>query len=48
VAGEIVLDDGTVEPIDEAALRLAPERALRAIAYALSLLALGLVVARLT
>jgi ABC-type branched-subunit amino acid transport system permease subunit len=48
VAGQIVLDDGTVEPVDEAALRAAPERALRAMAYALSLLALGLVVARLT
>ncbi len=48
VAGQIVLDDGTVEAIDEDALRRAPERALRAIAYALSLLAIGLVVARLT
>ncbi|HEY7281028.1 MAG TPA: hypothetical protein VID47_05470 [Actinomycetota bacterium] len=48
VAGQIVLDDGTVLPIDEGALRAAPELALRAIAYALSLLALGLVVARLS
>jgi hypothetical protein len=48
VAGEIVLDDGTVEPVDEATLRAAPERALRAMALALSLLAVALVVARLT
>jgi hypothetical protein len=48
VAGQLVLDDGTVEPIGEATLRAAPERALRAIATALSLLAVGLVVARLT
>jgi hypothetical protein len=48
VAGEMVLDDGTVEPIGEATLRAAPERALRALATALSLFAVGLVVARLT
>jgi len=48
VAGQVVLDDGTVEPIDESSLRAAPERALRATAYALSLLAIGLLVARLT
>src|SRR3954471_17787945 len=48
VAGQVVLDDGPVEPIDESSLRAAPERALHAMAYALSLLALGLVVARLT
>jgi hypothetical protein len=48
VAGQIVLDDGTVEPIGEGTLRAAPERALRALATALSLLAVGLVVARLT
>jgi hypothetical protein len=48
VAGQIVMDDGTVEPIGEATLRAAPERALRAIATALSLLAVGLVVARLS
>ena len=48
VAGQIVLDDGTVEPVDETTLRAVPERALRVMALALSLLAAGLVVARLT
>jgi hypothetical protein len=48
VAGQIILDDGTVEPIGEGTLRGPSERALRATATALSLLALGLVVARLT
>jgi hypothetical protein len=48
VAGQIVLDDGTVEPVDERTLRAAPELALRAMAAALSLMAVGLVVARLT
>ena len=48
VAGQIVLDDGTVEPVDEATLRAVPERALRVMALALSLMAVGLVVARLT
>src|SRR6266545_1164392 len=48
VAGQVVLDDGSVEAIDESTLRAAPELALRAMAVALSLLALGLVVARLT
>jgi len=47
VAGQIVLDDGTVEPVDEGTLRAVPEAALRAIAGALSLLAVALVVARL-
>jgi hypothetical protein len=47
VNGEIVDADGTVESIDERSLRAAPETALRAIAAGLSLLAVGLVVARL-
>jgi len=47
VNGEIVDADGTVESIDERSLRAAPETALRAIAVGLSLLAVGLVVARL-
>ena len=47
VSGEIVDADGAVEHIDETSLRAAPERALRAMAAGLSLLALGAVVARL-
>jgi ABC-type branched-subunit amino acid transport system permease subunit len=48
VDGRVVLDDGSVERIDEASLRAVPESALRALALALSLLAVGLAVARLT
>jgi hypothetical protein len=47
VRGEMVRTDGTVEPVDEAALRRAPEAALRALTGAVCLLALGLVAARL-
>jgi hypothetical protein len=46
VSGEIVLADGTHEPIDFAVLRAAPEGALRAMWVAMVLLAVGLIVAR--
>jgi hypothetical protein len=46
VSGEIVLADGTREPIDVSALRTAPEGALRAMWVAMVLLAVGLIVAR--
>ncbi len=48
VQGEIEMADGSVEPLDEAALRAAPEAALRVLALAVSLLAVGLVAARLS
>jgi hypothetical protein len=47
VSGEIRYADGTSQPVDEATLRHTPERALRTLALALSLLALGLVLFRL-
>jgi hypothetical protein len=47
VRGELIRRDGTVERVDEAALRRAPEAALRALAGAVCLIALGLVAARL-
>jgi hypothetical protein len=47
VEGRIVLDDGREIEVTEATLRAAPEAALRILAVAVSLLALGLVVARL-
>jgi hypothetical protein len=47
VRGRIVLDDGRELEIDDALLRAAPEGALRAMAFGISLLAAGLVVARL-
>lgn len=47
VRGEIVLDDGTVEPIDERTLRAAPEAGLRLLSLAVPLLAAGAVAARL-
>jgi hypothetical protein len=47
VRGEVRYRDGTVAALDEAALRAAPEGALRILALAVSLLALGLVAARL-
>jgi hypothetical protein len=47
VRGRIVYVDGTEEPIDEGSLRAVPESALRGLALALSLLAAGLVAARL-
>jgi uncharacterized membrane protein len=46
VSGEIVLENGTREPIDALALRAAPEGALRALWVAMVLLAVGLIVAR--
>ena len=39
--------DGTAEPIDEATVRAAPERALRWLSLGLPLLAVGLVAAKL-
>src|SRR2546423_1300918 len=48
VAGEIRLDDGSVEPIDAVALRAAPERALRLLSLAVPLVAVALLVTRLT
>lgn len=47
VEGRVVLRGGSQVPLDEAALRGAPEAALRALALALPTLAAGLVVARL-
>ena len=47
VRGEVAYRDGSVQRIDEAWLRAVPEAALRALAIAVSLLALGSVAARL-
>jgi len=47
VDGVMVLKDGTELPIDESALRIAPEAALRAMSFGVMLLAAGLVAARL-
>lgn len=47
VRGELVLRDGTREPLDAAALRAAPESALRWLSVAVPLLAAGLLAARL-
>lgn len=47
VHGEIVLADGSTQPVDRAALGAAPEGALRAMSLALPLLAGALVLARL-
>ncbi len=46
VDGRVALDDGTVEPLDAAALRAAPEGALGWLSIAMPLLAVGLVAAR--
>jgi hypothetical protein len=46
--GRMLLRDGTEVTVDEGMLRAAPEAALRAMAAALPLLAIGLVTARLT
>jgi hypothetical protein len=48
VRGELELTDGTVEPLDAASLRSAPERALRWLSAAVPLLAAALLTARLT
>ncbi len=48
VRGELELADGTVEPVDAASLRSAPERALRWLSAAVPLLAAALLAARLT
>jgi hypothetical protein len=47
VRGELELTDGTVEPVDAASLRSAPERALRWLSAAIPLLAAALLAARL-
>jgi hypothetical protein len=47
VRGELVLDDGTRETLDRAALRSAPEGALRWLSLAMPLLASALLAARL-
>jgi hypothetical protein len=46
VTGEVRLHDGGSEPLDAAALRSAPEAALRGLSVAMPLLAIGLVLAR--
>ena len=48
VEGRLVLPDGTTEPLDAAALRSAPEAALRALSVAMPLLALAAVWARMS
>jgi hypothetical protein len=48
VSGELVLHDGTREPLDADALRRPPERALGILSLAVPLLALALLAARLT
>ena len=48
VRGELTLDDGTREPLDAAALRAAPERALRLLSIAVPLVALALFFAAAT
>jgi hypothetical protein len=48
VRGELELADGTVERLDAASLRSAPERALRWLSAAVPLLALALITTRLT
>lgn len=47
ISGEIALADGSTEPVDAAALRNAPEAALRWMSVAMPLLAVGLLAARL-
>ncbi len=47
VHGELVLDDGSTEPLDATSIRAAPETALRWFSVAMPLLALALLVARL-
>jgi hypothetical protein len=46
VTGTMRLRDGSVEPLDGASLRAAPERALGLLSIAMPVLAIGLVVAR--
>ena len=47
VTGEIMRTDGTIEPVDRAALTATPERALRALSFAMPVLAAAAVIARL-
>jgi hypothetical protein len=47
VRGELVLGDGTAEPLDASSIRAAPETALRWFSLALPLLAMALLAARL-
>ena len=46
VEGSVTYDDGTKEPIDEAAMTAAPEGALRLLWIAMVALAVGLTIAR--
>jgi hypothetical protein len=46
VRGSLVLADGTTEELDAAALRAAPEAALKLLSIAMPLLALGAILAR--
>jgi hypothetical protein len=46
VSGELTLADGSAEALDASALRRTPETALRYLALAMVLLAVGLVTAR--
>jgi len=48
VRGEVILRDGTAEPIDAASLRAVPEAALRWLSLAMPLLAAAALLARLT
>ena len=48
VSGRLTLHDGSTEPIDASSLRDAPERALRLLSLAMPVLAVGLVVARMS
>jgi hypothetical protein len=48
VSGTLTLHDGSHEPVDAATLRSAPERALRWMSLAMPLVALSLLLARLT
>jgi hypothetical protein len=47
VEGRVVFHDGREMPLDEDAVRAAPEAALRALSVAMVLLAAGLVAARM-
>ncbi len=47
VSGQLMLEDGSTEPLDAAALRRTPETALRWLSAAMPLLAVGLIAARL-
>ena len=48
VSGRLTLHDGSTEPIDASSLRDVPERALRLLSLAMPVLAVGMVVARVS